>query len=73
MAPSEETEREEVPVFNPRAALQVLIARVDRIEARQRAHSMHDPDCPVFRARLSQADTPLLYIQVPDCECWLRG
>lgn len=46
-----------------------LEERVAAIEARQRDHAMHDPDCPARAAQKHNA-RGMTYTQ-GDCSCWL--
>lgn len=51
--------------------VQTLQERVTAIEARQRAYTMHDPTCPVFKTMVQQRKTPGVYVMGPPCDCWL--
>jgi len=42
--------------------------RIEAIEARQRDHQMHDPDCLLRR---TQKNMPDMYLDPSQCTCWL--
>jgi hypothetical protein len=48
-----------------------LLRRVEAIEARQRDHGWHDPDCPVRQTQLAQKRVDS-YLYSPPCDCWLK-
>lgn len=59
------------------AMWRTLLARVDAIEARQRAYGQHDPGCPAFKedkslhSPMSAAFGPLFPMTAKLCNCWL--
>lgn len=54
---------------------ELLKARVEAIEARQRYYTMHDPGCPAAELPRAQAKTGMYIIPdngLWDCNCWLE-
>lgn len=52
--------------------IMMLSEAVRKVEARQRAHGMHDPNCPVFLAdRAQQRNPDVCYTRNEVCTCWL--
>lgn len=51
---------------------EAITQRLDRIEARQKAYGMHDPECPLFQTEQHQKSTGA-YLTRPECLCWLNG
>lgn len=45
--------------------------RIEAIEARQRDHKMHDPDCPIRRYDRHDARGMTASIRTESCNCWL--
>lgn len=56
-------------VFNSETIREHL-ARVDRIEARQRDYGMHDPDCLRRASEIAQRYTGA-HVVPQECNCWL--
>lgn len=50
---------------------EALYERVKAIEQRQRAHKVHDPDCPTFLHEEMQKLSDMWFGEPPQCECWL--
>jgi hypothetical protein len=51
---------------------QPIQARIEAIEARQRAYGLHDPDCKSFAVDLRHWRTGgWVQLKPGDCTCWL--
>jgi hypothetical protein len=49
-----------------------LEKRIKAIEARQRDHNMHDPDCPIRRYQKHDARGMTASVRTKSCNCWLE-
>lgn len=51
--------------------MHLILAAIRKIEARQLAYGMHDPDCPAFMTFEELAGPIGALFRSKDCTCWL--